>query len=44
MGGKPFSLIIKQSNTDEWYTPSEAVEMIVPFLNKGGVSQNTLPI
>ena len=43
MGEKPFSLIIKQSNTDEWYTPSEAVEMIVPFLNKGGYHKILCP-
>lgn len=33
---KPFSLQIKQSNTDEWYTPPEAVEIIVPYLIMGG--------
>lgn len=27
-----FSLAIKHSNTDEWYTPAEAVELIVPYL------------
>jgi len=27
-----FSQQIKKSNTDEWYTPVEAVEIIVPFL------------
>lgn len=27
-----FSTKIKQSNTDEWYTPIEAVEIIVPYL------------
>ena len=27
-----FSESIKQSNTDEWYTPREAVEIIIPFL------------
>lgn len=32
-----FSMQIKQSNTDEWYTPKECVEMIVPYLNRGGV-------
>ena len=25
-----------KSNTDEWYTPPEAVEIIVPFLIRGG--------
>lgn len=33
---KPFSLQIKQSNTDEWYTPPEAVEIIVPYLTMWG--------
>lgn len=27
-----FSQDIKQSNTDEWYTPRDCVELIVPFL------------
>lgn len=29
-----FSTQIKQSNTDEWYTPVEPVKMIVPYLQK----------
>lgn len=29
-----FSTQIKQSNTDEWYTPPEAVEIIVPYLQR----------
>ena len=31
-----FSQAIKQSNTDEWYTPREAVEIIVPYLEARG--------
>lgn len=31
-----FSTQIKQANTDEWYTPEEAVEIIVPFLQTRG--------
>ena len=27
-----FSMQIKKSNTDEWYTPEECVEYIVPYL------------
>lgn len=34
--GVTFSQAIKKSNTDEWYTPKENVEMIVPYLHKGG--------
>ena len=39
-----FSTQIKQSNTDEWYTPIEAVEIIVPYLLGGGVQENSMPI
>lgn len=31
-----FSEQIKQSNTDEWYTPKECVELIVKYLERGG--------
>ena len=31
-----FSLQIKQSNTDEWYTLPEDVEIIVPYLKEHG--------
>ena len=31
-----FSDDIKKSNTDEWYTPKECVEIIVPYLHRGG--------
>ena len=31
-----FSQDIKQSNTDEWYTTKECVELIIPFLLRGG--------
>ena len=34
MGATNFSLAIKRSNTDEWYTPAEAVELIVPYLKQ----------
>ena len=39
-----FSEQIKHSNTDEWYTRAEDVEIVVPFLNRGGVSQDTLSV
>lgn len=29
-----FSLDIKHSNTDEWYTPASAVRLIIPYLRK----------
>lgn len=38
-----FSLQIKQSNTDEWYTPPEAVELIVPYLVGGGIHKVLCP-
>ena len=31
-----FSDDIKKSATDEWYTPPECVEIIVPYLRRGG--------
>ena len=34
MGATNFSLAIKHSNTDEWYTPAEAVELILPYLKR----------
>lgn len=33
-----FSQDIKQSNTDEWYTTRESVELIVPYLLRGGAT------
>jgi len=30
----PFSLAIKKSNTDEWYTKPEDVELILPYLKR----------
>ena len=36
--GNSFSDQIKKSNTDEWYTLRESVEVIVPYLNRGGTS------
>ena len=34
---------IKQSNTDEWYTPPECVEIIVPYLRQGGYRRILCP-
>lgn len=38
-----FSQQIKQSNTDEWYTPAEAVELIVPYLRSEGYRKILCP-
>lgn len=38
-----FSLAIKNSNTDEWYTPPEAVELIVPYIKRGGYQKILCP-
>lgn len=38
-----FSTQIKQSNTDEWYTPREPVEMISPYLLRGGYKRILCP-
>ena len=38
-----FSTQIKQSNTDEWYTTEGSVEMIVPFLKRGGYKRILCP-
>lgn len=38
-----FSMQIKQANTDEWYTPAEAVEIIVPYLSRGGYKKVLCP-
>lgn len=38
-----FSDEIKKSNTDEWYTPKEAVEIIVPYLRRGGYNRILCP-
>lgn len=38
-----FSLDIKKSNTDEWYTPAEAVELIVPYLRRRGYHKVLCP-
>ena len=38
-----FSTQIKQSNTDEWYTPKECVELIVPYLKRGGYKKILCP-
>lgn len=33
-----FSQQIKHSNTDEWYTTKDSVNLIVPYLIRGGIS------
>lgn len=38
-----FSQMIKKSNTDEWYTTAENVEMIVPFLKNKGFKKILCP-
>lgn len=38
-----FSQQIKQSNTDEWYTTRENVEIIVPYLIRGGYKKILCP-
>ena len=38
-----FSLQIKTSNTDEWFTPREAVELIVPHLQSNGYKKILCP-
>lgn len=38
-----FSQDIKKSNTDEWYTLAEDVELIVPFLHRGGYRKILCP-
>lgn len=43
MGATNFSLAIKHSNTDEWYTPAEAVELIVPYLKRRGYNKILCP-
>ena len=38
-----FSLQIKHSNTDEWYTPRDCVEIIVPHLKRAGYKHILCP-
>lgn len=38
-----FSLETKKSNTDEWYTRAEDVELIVPFIEKRGYHKILCP-
>lgn len=38
-----FSMQIKRSNTDEWYTTPENVEIIVPFLQRKGYHKILCP-
>ena len=38
-----FSLQIKKSETDEWYTPKEAVEIILPYLAAKGFKKILCP-
>lgn len=41
--GVTFSQAIKKSKTDEWYTPRENVEIIVPYLHRGGYKKILCP-
>lgn len=43
MTGVNFSTLIKQSNTDEWYTTEDAVYLIVPYLKKRGYKKILCP-
>lgn len=43
MNEQTFSQIIKKSNTDEWYTPEQPVEMIAPYLEKNGYKKILCP-
>lgn len=38
-----FSTQIKQSNTDEWFTPDNCVQVIVPYLMGGGFKNILCP-
>lgn len=38
-----FSEAIKKSNTDEWFTPKEVVEAIVPYLERAGIKHVLCP-
>jgi hypothetical protein len=38
-----FSTQLKQNNTDEWYTTEEAVNIIIPYLNKKGYRKILCP-
>ena len=40
MNNKSFSQLIKKSNTDEWYTPQYAVNLIIPYLFKRGYKKS----
>lgn len=44
MDAENFSMKIKHSNTDEWYTPEEPVRMIIPYLHRGGVPKDTVSV
>ena len=43
MNNKSFSQLIKKSNTDEWYTPQYAVNLIIPYLSKRGYKKILCP-
>lgn len=43
MDAENFSMKIKHSNTDEWYTPEEPVRMIIPYLHRGGYQKILCP-
>ena len=38
-----FSQQIKKSNTDEWYTNRDSVEMIIPYLRDNGYHKILCP-
>ena len=35
---------VRTSETDEWYTSEDTVEIIVPYLIRGGASQDIMPV
>lgn len=37
MGNSDFTALTKTNSTDEWYTQPEDVELIKPYLMRGGV-------
>ena len=38
-----FSKLVKTSGTDEWYTAEKDVEIIVPYLKRGGYKKILCP-
>ena len=43
MDNKNFSQLIKKANTDEWYTPRYAVDLIIPYLSRHGYRKILCP-